>query len=86
MFQWTYQAMIHELIGIKNNTVDLTGRPDIPDDLRLVPVSANNDDFFRFNMFSNFGEIGQTIKTLVQNFQTKAKSHQGLILKKLFFL
>ena len=26
-FQWTYQAMIHELIGIKNNTVDLSGRP-----------------------------------------------------------
>ncbi len=28
-FQWTYQAMIHELIGIRNNTVDLTGRPGV---------------------------------------------------------
>ena len=77
-FQWTYQAMIHELIGIKNNTVDLRGRPDIPDDLNMVPVSAQNDEFFRYNMYSNFGEIGQTIKTLVQNFQQKAKSHQNI--------
>lgn len=70
--------MIHELIGIKNNTVDLRGRPDIPDDLHMIPVSANNDEFFRYNMYSNFGEIGQTIKTLVQNFQHKAKSHQNI--------
>ena len=27
-------------------------------------------------MYSNFGEIGQTVKTLVQQFQAKAKSHQ----------
>jgi hypothetical protein len=27
-------------------------------------------------MYANFGEIGQTIKTLVQQFQEKAKSHQ----------
>jgi hypothetical protein len=29
-------------------------------------------------MFANFGEIGQTIKTLVQNFQQKAKSHANI--------
>jgi hypothetical protein len=39
--------MIHELVGIRHNAVDLTGLPDIPDDLRQVAVSANNDDFFR---------------------------------------
>ena len=25
--QWTYQAMVHELIGIDNNRVDLRGAP-----------------------------------------------------------
>jgi len=33
--QWTYQAMVHELIGIQNGRVDLSGAPDITDDLRV---------------------------------------------------
>ena len=41
-------------------------------------MSASNDEFYRYNMYSNFGEIGQTIKTLVQNFQKKAKSHSNI--------
>jgi len=28
------------------------------------------------NLYSNFGEIGQTIKELMEEFQRKAKSHQ----------
>jgi len=28
------------------------------------------------NLYSNFGEIGQTIKELMEEFQKKAKSHQ----------
>jgi vacuolar protein sorting-associated protein 45 len=52
---------------------------DVPDDLRQVSMSATNDEFYRYNMYANFGEIGQTIKTLVQNFQKKAKSHQVIL-------
>jgi len=32
--------------------------------------------FFFQNLYSNFGEIGQTIKELMEEFQKKAKSHQ----------
>jgi vacuolar protein sorting-associated protein 45 len=28
------------------------------------------------NLYSNFGEIGQTMKSLMDEFQRKAKSHQ----------
>jgi len=77
-FQWTYQSMIHELIGIKNNTVDLTDRPEISEDLRQLTMSSTSDAFFRQNMYANFGEIGQTVKTLVNQFQEKSKSHQVL--------
>lgn len=28
------------------------------------------------NLYSNFGEIGQTMKSLMDEFQKKAKSHQ----------
>ncbi len=74
--QWTYQAMINELIGTANNTVDLTGREDVPDDVKKMILSAEYDEFYKLNMYSNFGEIGQTIQTLVQNYQDKVKSHK----------
>lgn len=33
--QWTYQAMVHELIGIQNGRVDLSNAPDVKNDLRV---------------------------------------------------
>lgn len=33
--QWTYQAMVHELIGIINGRVSLRQAPDIADDLKV---------------------------------------------------
>ncbi len=29
LLQWTYQAMVHELIGIESNRVDLTQTPGV---------------------------------------------------------
>lgn len=33
--QWTYQAMVHELLGIKNGRVDLRDVPDIRPELKV---------------------------------------------------
>ena len=33
--QWTYQAMVHELISIQNGRVDLSEAPDIRPELRV---------------------------------------------------
>lgn len=33
--QWTYQAMVHELIGIHNGRVDLRDVPDVRPELRV---------------------------------------------------
>jgi vacuolar protein sorting-associated protein 45 len=44
--QWTYQAMVHELIGIKNNIVNLSGVPSIPKDLEEIVLSAEYDEFY----------------------------------------
>nr|CAG4641574.1 EOG090X03QA [Eurycercus lamellatus] len=74
--QWTYQAMVHELLSIKNNRVSLVGVPGAPKDLSEVLLSAEQDEFYANNMYLNFGDIGQTIKSLMDEFQTKAKSHQ----------
>ncbi|CAH2052705.1 unnamed protein product, partial [Iphiclides podalirius] len=74
--QWTYQAMVHELLGINNNRVSLAHLPDVPKDFREVVLAPEQDEFYAKNLYSNFGEIGQTIKSLMEEFQKKAKSHQ----------
>ncbi|XP_074639862.1 vacuolar protein sorting-associated protein 45-like [Acropora palmata] len=76
--QWTYQAMVHELIGIRNNRVDLSRCPGVSKELQEVVLSAEHDEFYQKNMYLNFGEIGQNIKTLMTEFQQNVKSNQRL--------
>ena len=54
--QWTYQAMVHELFGIRNGRVDLSMVPDIrselkvcmfihPDSLMIINISSGNHSY-----------------------------------------
>ena len=45
--QWTYQAMIHELLGIKNNRVDLRHLEHLSEEMKEVILSADEDKFFK---------------------------------------
>ncbi|XP_073423158.1 vacuolar protein sorting-associated protein 45 isoform X2 [Dendrobates tinctorius] len=74
--QWTYQAMVHELLGINNNRIDLSRVPGISKDLKEVVLSAENDEFYANNMYMNFGEIGTNIKNLMEDFQRKKPKEQ----------
>lgn len=76
LHQWTYQAMVHELLNIKNNRVDLSGIPQIPKDFKEVVLSGDQDEFYAKNMYANYGEIGSTIKSLMEEFQKKAKDQK----------
>ncbi|XP_012254664.2 vacuolar protein sorting-associated protein 45 [Athalia rosae] len=76
--QWTYQAMVHELLTINNNRVDLSHVKGISKELAEVVLSAEHDEFYAKNLYLNFGEIGQTIKALMDDFQKKAKKNQKL--------
>ncbi|KOC65787.1 Vacuolar protein sorting-associated protein 45, partial [Habropoda laboriosa] len=78
LHQWTYQAMVHELLTITNNRVNLSHVKGISKELQEVVLSAEHDEFFANNLYLNFGEIGQTIKELMDEFQRKAKKHQKL--------
>lgn len=71
--QWTYQAMVHELIGIQNNRVDLSKVPDIRKELREVVLHPMQDEFYRKSMYLNFGELGKSIKGLVAEYQVVTK-------------
>lgn len=76
--QWTYQAMVHELLTINNNRVNLSNVPGVPKELQEVVLSAEQDSFYAKNIFLNYGEIGQNIKSHMEHFQEKAKSHQKI--------
>mmetsp|Transcript_27730 Transcript_27730/g.39681 ORF Transcript_27730/g.39681 Transcript_27730/m.39681 type:complete len:595 (+) Transcript_27730:167-1951(+) len=72
--QWTYQAMVHELLGLNNNRVVLRGAPGVKKDLEEVVLSAAQDEFFRKNRHANFGELGEAIKSLLDEFQRQTQS------------
>ncbi|KAM3361094.1 vacuolar protein sorting-associated protein 45 isoform X1 [Capsicum galapagoense] len=76
--QWTYQAMVHELIGIEDNKVNLKNVAKLPKDQQEVVLSSEQDAFFKANMYENFGDIGMNIKKMVDDFQQVAKSNQNI--------
>ncbi|KAL3119793.1 hypothetical protein niasHT_010084 [Heterodera trifolii] len=74
--QWTYEAMVHELIGLNNHRVTLENTGN--DGLKNIVLNAQYDEFYSKNMYLNFGDIGQNIKGLMNEYQRKAKTHQQL--------
>jgi len=75
--QWTYQAMVHELLGLNNHRVVLKGAPNIPPDLEEVVLSATQDSFFKDNRHKNFGELGEEIQRLLQDYQKSTAQHNA---------
>jgi vacuolar protein sorting-associated protein 45 len=75
--QWTYQAMVHELLGLNNHRVILRGAPNVAKDLEEVVLSATQDDFFRKNRHKNFGELGEEIQRLLQDYQRQTAQHHS---------
>ncbi|GJP38428.1 hypothetical protein CLOM_g22867 [Closterium sp. NIES-68] len=78
LMQWTYQAMVHELIGIKDNKVDLSHVPNISPDQREVVLAAGEDEFFRRHMNDNFGDVGNAVAKLVNDLQSKDRRNKGI--------
>ncbi|KAJ5701524.1 hypothetical protein N7493_007187 [Penicillium malachiteum] len=76
--QWTYQAMVHELLGINNGRVDLQDVPEIRPELKEIVLAQDQDPFFKKNMYQNFGDLGQNIKEYVEQYQTKTQSTMNI--------
>ncbi|KAL7442342.1 hypothetical protein ACHAXH_006673 [Discostella pseudostelligera] len=81
--QWTYQAMVHELLGLNNSRVILRGVPNISKELEEVVLSSapGLDTFFQRHRNSNFGELGEAIQKLLQDYQARTKEHSVSNLK-----
>ena len=76
--QWTYQAMVHELLGIYNGKIDLSDVPDVRPELKEIVLSQDQDPFFKKNMYLNFGDLGGNIKEYVEQYQSKTKSNASI--------
>lgn len=76
--QWTYQAMVHELLGLNNNRVVLRGSPGISKELEEVVLSCTQDDFFAQTRYSNFGDLGVAIKGMLDEYQKHSKLNQNI--------
>jgi len=63
--QWTYQAMIHEILGSRDNRVSLSHVVGIRPELAEAVLSPLQDAFYAKNMYANFGDVGMAIKSLV---------------------
>lgn len=63
--QWTYQAMLHELIGMEDNTVDLTPPNKAGKEEDKVIFSRYQDDFYANNVHADFGSLGEAVRTLM---------------------
>lgn len=76
--QWSYQAMIHELMGINNNKVNLKNLKG-PAKYKEFMLSSEQDAFYRENMFLNYNEIATNIKTSMDELKEKFR---GIEIKK----
>ncbi|KAI0771208.1 Sec1-like protein [Trametes elegans] len=67
---WTYQAMVHELLGIQNGRVDMSLVPDIRPELKEVTLTTTTDPFFQAHHLATFGDLGTALKSYVQSYQS----------------
>ncbi|TRY51744.1 Sec1-like protein [Cryptosporidium tyzzeri] len=76
--QWTYHAMIHELLEIKNNRLCLDNGEFSNKEKEEYVLSEQYDDFFRDHKYDNFGDIGFSIRDLVNNHHKSSKTNHRL--------
>jgi vacuolar protein sorting-associated protein 45 len=72
--QWTYQAMLHELLTLVNNRIDMSKVPGIRKEHEEIVMSTTQDQFFEENVVANFGDLGMNIKVLTEQYQAQTSN------------
>jgi vacuolar protein sorting-associated protein 45 len=75
---WTYQAMLHQILEMHNNRMDLSNVLGIRDELKQIVVSSTQDDFYKSHMYDDFGEVGLAIKDFADQFAHETHSNSKL--------
>lgn len=77
LMQWTYQAMVHELLGLYNNRVKMP-ESSTKNKSNEIVLSSESDPFYSKNLFSNFGDLAINVKAALDDLQQRAKTHQNI--------
>lgn len=64
---WTYQSMIHELIGISKNVVTLAETGE------QLTLSDSQDQFFQESMYLNYGDLTDKFQKYVDEYKRQTK-------------
>lgn len=62
LHNWSYQSLLHEFFGIQNNIVKIQNA-------QPVVLDERTDEFFRDNLNSDLGRLGDTIKAFYEKVQ-----------------
>lgn len=62
---WTYQSMIHELIGIQKNIVKVGNEQ--------LTLSEQSDSFYKDSMYLNYGDLTDKVQKYVEEYKTQTK-------------
>lgn len=76
--QWTYEAMVHELLGIEANVVDMANVPGIRDEMKKIVLNPEQDEFYRSALYQNFGDLGESLKALLDSFSRENASNRQI--------
>ena len=91
LFQWTYQAMVHEIFGLNKNVVEVrpttstststtssSSSTSLPTKGTSYLLSPTEDAFYRRSMYLNYGDLGTAVKELVDEYKAKSKGNESI--------
>jgi len=78
--QWTYQAMVHECMGLSYNRVSMRDAPGVKGqkDMQEIVLSITSDPFFAAHRNDNFGDLGMAIKDMLSDYQKSQKLNENI--------
>ena len=77
--QWTYQAMLHELLGMEDSAVDLKAAGVVTKEHDKVVFSRHQDAFYAQHHGSDFGSLGESVRRLMEDLaKVSPKTTEGM--------
>lgn len=78
--QWTYQAMVHECLGLFYNRINMKEAPAVKNqkDMQEIVLSITSDSFFAEHRNDNFGDLAEAIKEMLSSYQKSQKLNESI--------
>ncbi|OHT14200.1 Vacuolar protein sorting-associated protein 45 [Tritrichomonas foetus] len=64
LHNWSYQSLLHEIVGINNNIVKVSNK-------QSIVLDERTDDFFCSNLNANYGDLGEAHNNLLKSVQAQ---------------